>query len=217
MSNVNELDKYLIIVSKKLPLTEEKEAWIKENFEFVPYTDEDGKSFLESETYKAYISLVKLMKEKYHINVDSHSAGRTIERQEKVYNDMLLKHGKEWVEKHVAVPGESEHHTGLAVDLRFKHVFVPEFLRSKAYSLAGKTGIKKKIFQIIEKEAIQFGLIKRYPSGKEAETGINEEFWHFRYVGIEHAKAMYESKMCLEEYVKDLKLKSENQKAKVLQ
>lgn len=213
MANENNLDKYLIIVSKNFPLTKEKEAWLRRNFEYVPYMDEDGQSFMEKETYKAYSSLVQLMKKKHHIIIDSHSAGRTIDTQAKIYEELSKSHDDEWMKTHVANPGESEHHTGLAFDIRFKHVLVPEILRSKITTLSHKIGIKKKIFKIIEKEAVQFGLIKRYHAGKELVTGIKEEDWHFRYVGIEHAKKMYESGMCLEEYVKELELN--NQKIKV--
>ena len=215
MNNENMFDKYLIIVSKAVPLTEDKEEWLKENFEYVPYTDEDGQSCMESETFKAYIALVELMKKKYHIDIDSHSAWRSIDTQKKVYQDLAKNHTDEWMKSHVATPGESEHHTGLAFDLRFKYTFVPEFLRSKANTLAKKVGIRKKIFEIIEKEAVQFGLIKRYPANKENVTGVAEEDWHFRYVGPEHAKEIYESGMCLEEYVKELKLKNEKAKETV--
>jgi len=212
MASENTFDKYLIIVSNALPLTEEKEEWLKENFEYVPYTDEDGQSFMELQTYKAYTALVQLMKKKHHIDVDSHSAGRTVATQAKVYEDLAKTHDENWMKTHVANPGASEHHTGLAFDLRFKHVLIPESLRSKATTLAHKLGLKKKIFQIIEKEAVQFGLIKRYHAGKESITGVKEEDWHFRYVGREHAEAMYKSGMCLEEYVKELKLKNEKVK-----
>lgn len=215
MNEENNLDKYLIIVSKTLPLTQEKEEWLKENFSYVPYNDEDGQSCMEEETFKAYQALVKLMKEKHHIDVDSHSAYRSIATQEKVYQDLAKTHTKEWMDTHVAKPGQSEHHTGLAFDLRFKHALVPEILRAKANSLAKKTGMQKKIFQTIEKEAIQFGLIKRYHANKEEITGYLEEDWHFRYVGKEHAKKIYESGMCLEEYVKELKIKSEKTKETV--
>ena len=215
MNNENKLDKYLIIVSGTKPLTEEKEEWLKENFEYVPYTDEDGESFMELETFKAYTELVKLIRKKYLREVDSHSAGRSVETQAKVYKELAQKYGEEWAEKHVAAPGSSEHHTGLAFDLRFKHVLIPEGLRDKANTLSKKLGLKKRFFEIIEREAVQFGLIKRYPAGKEDITGVKEEAWHFRFVGVEHAKAMYESGMCLEEYVKELKLKSGNTKEKV--
>lgn len=215
MNFKNDLDKYLVIINQNEPLTQEKEEWFKENFEYVPYRDEDGESCMELETFKAYTSLVKLMREKYHIVVDSHSAWRSIATQEKVYQDMLKIHTEDWVKDHVAIPGASEHHTGLAFDIRFKHILVPEFLRSKANAIAKATGKRKKIFEIIEKEAVQFGLIKRYPKDKQLKTGVREEDWHFRYVGVEHAKAMYESGMCLEEYVKELRLKSSKTKEAV--
>lgn len=208
INNEVELDKYLIIVSKQMPLTIEKETWLKDNFEYVPYKDQDGDSYMEVETFRAYTALVRLMKEKHHIDIDAHSAWRSIETQKKVYQDLAKTHPKEWLDKYVAWPGESEHHTGLAFDLRFKYTFVPEFLRGKVNSLAGRMGLKKKVFKLIEKEAAQFGLIKRYNESKEEITGIPEEDWHFRYVGIEHAKKMYESNMCLEEYVEQLKLDS---------
>lgn len=212
MNNENKIDKYLLIVNKEFPLTKEKEAWLDENFEYVSYTDEDGQSRMEYETFRAYISLVNLIKKKYHINIDSHSAWRSVATQEQVYQDSLKTHSEEWVKTHVAIPGESEHHTGLAFDIRLKYTLVPKFLKAKVNSITGKIGLRKKIFKIIEREAVQFGLIKRYQAEKEDITGFKEEDWHFRYVGIEHAKAMYESNMCLEEYVKELKLKSENAK-----
>ena len=168
---------------------------------------------MEAETFKAYTLLVRLMKEKYHIDLDSHSAWRSIATQEKVYEDLTKKFGEEWTKTHVAIPGTSEHHTGLAFDLRFKSSFVPKILRNKANFLAKKTGIQKKIFEIIEKEALQFGLIKRYDESKEAITGVKGEAWHFRYVGVEHAKEMHQRDMCLEEYVKFFKLKKQNTEA----
>ena len=154
------------------------------------------------------------MKKKHHIEIDSHSAGRTVATQAKVYQELKEKHGEEWARTHVAAPGSSEHHTGLAFDLRFKHMLVPESLRGKANTLALKLGIKKKIWKTIEKEAVQFGLVKRYHADKEDITGVKEEDWHFRFVGVEHAKAMYESGMCLEEYVRELKLQNDKVKDK---
>ena len=215
MSTENKLDKHLIIVNKTLPLTEEKEELLKENFNFVPYTDEDGESCLEEETYKAFNALANLMKKKYHIEIDIRSAWRSIETQKKVWQELLEEHGEEWVKTHVAIPGQSEHHTGLAFDVRFKYPFVPEALQGKAKFLAQKAHLHKKIFKIIEKEAVQFGLVKRYHADKEDITGYKEEDWHFRFVGVEHAKEMYEKGMCLEEYVKELKLKSEKAKETV--
>jgi D-alanyl-D-alanine carboxypeptidase len=205
-----DLDKYLIIVSKNHPLTPEKEEMLKEMFNYVPYKDEDGESCLEEETFKAYTALVKHMKRKYLIDVDARSTWRSIETQKKVMEELKEEYGEEWVKNYVALPGTSEHHTGLAFDLRFKCPVIPKPLRDKARKLSKKMGIYQKTFKIIEKEAVQFGLIKRYDDSKKEITGFNGELWHFRYVGVEHAKAMSEQGLCLEEYVKLLKDKSEN-------
>ena len=49
--------------------------------------------------------------------------------------------------------------------------------------------------------ASDYGFIERYPEGKDSITGINYEPWHYRYVGVENAKAIEESGLCLEEYI----------------
>ena len=49
--------------------------------------------------------------------------------------------------------------------------------------------------------AEDYGFVLRYPEDKEDITGIMYEPWHFRYVGVEHAKKMNELHMCLEEYI----------------
>lgn len=51
----------------------------------------------------------------------------------------------------------------------------------------------------------KFGFIVRYPQSKEDVTGVDYSCSEFRYVGIPHAKYMYENKLCLEEYTEKLK------------
>ena len=55
----------------------------------------------------------------------------------------------------------------------------------------------------------KFGLVKRYPSGKEDLTGIDHEYWHFRYVGQPHAEYMHSRDLVLEEYLDLLKEKEQ--------
>ena len=57
------------------------------------------------------------------------------------------------------------------------------------------------ICQDFRREMARFGLIQRYPAGKEAVTGIGHEPWHFRYVGTPHAAIMAEKDWTLEEYI----------------
>ncbi|WP_415931206.1 M15 family metallopeptidase [Zhenpiania hominis] len=87
-------------------------------------------------------------------------------------------------EKWVAKPGTSEHELGLAVDINAE----------------GQTD-GNRLYQWLADHSWKYGFILRYPAEKEEITGIDYEPWHFRYVGKQAAKEMYEQDLCLEEYV----------------
>lgn len=90
-----------------------------------------------------------------------------------------------------AKPGESEHETGLAMD-----VYV--------YGLAGPGFIKSSAGQFIASQGWKYGFIVRYPKDKTAKTGISYEPWHIRYVGKPHAQILYNKNWCLEDYFEHL-------------
>ena len=52
-----------------------------------------------------------------------------------------------------------------------------------------------------KKTATNTVLFFRYPGDKTDITGVAEEVWHYRYVGVEAATEMYEKGLCLEEYL----------------
>ena len=87
-------------------------------------------------------------------------------------------------EKWVAKPGTSEHELGLSVDINAE----------------GQTD-GNRLYQWLADHSWKYGFILRYPAEKEEITGIDYEPWHFRYVGKQAAKEMYEKDLCLEEYV----------------
>ncbi len=90
----------------------------------------------------------------------------------------------------VAVPGTSEHHLGLAVDLvSSEHIALDE----KAEKTKG--------YQWLVKHCQEYGFILRYPNGATDITGIIYEPWHFRYVGEEAAAEIMEAGITLEEYL----------------
>ena len=74
-------------------------------------------------------------------------------------------------EKYVAIPGTSEHQLGLSVDINAD--------QTKCSS--------EKVYSWLDNNAYKYGFIKRYPSSKSYITGINNEPWHYRYVGKEAA------------------------------
>lgn len=86
--------------------------------------------------------------------------------------------------------GTSEHNTGLGFDIMEKG----NFSLSESFENTAQ-------FKWLMENAENYGFILRYAENKTTQTGIMYEPWHFRYVGVEHAKKINELGMCLEEYI----------------
>ena len=93
----------------------------------------------------------------------------------------------------VAVPGTSEHELGLALDLV-----------DNSYRNLDEAQENTAVQKWLMKNSWKYGFILRYPSNKSDITGIIYEPWHYRYVGKSAAKEIYESGLCLEEYLEAL-------------
>lgn len=130
------------------------------------------------------------------------SAYRTQEKQERLYSakvDKYLAQGysedtaEEKAATWVAVPGTSEHQTGLALDIVARnHTRLDKSQQDTAEQ------------QWLMENSYKYGFILRYPIEKTDLTGISFEPWHYRYVGKEAAKEIYDSGVCLEEYLDSL-------------
>ena len=120
---------------------------------------------------------------------------RTAEEQQEILDDKIQtyinqgysqsraeKTAKEWV----ALPGTSEHQLGIAVDINAD--------KSKCSN--------EDVYGWLAENAYKYGFVLRYPSGKQKITGTSYEPWHYRYVGEEAAREIYERGICLEEYFK---------------
>ena len=59
-------------------------------------------------------------------------------------------------------------------------------------------------FRWLQEHCAEYGFILRFPKDKEAITGVTYEPWHYRYVGVEHAKIIMENHLCLEEYLQQI-------------
>lgn len=127
------------------------------------------------------------------------SAYRSYERQVELYEADVAKY-QSWgysyeeacarTEETLAVPGRSEHQSGLAVDI----VTVSHQVLNAAFA-------DTKAGRWLAEHAHEYGFILRYPEDKEDITGIAYEPWHFRYVGREAAAEIYALGCCLEEYI----------------
>ncbi len=122
------------------------------------------------------------------------SGYRTHQMQTKIMNDKINEYkrngysdvaSKEMALKWVALPGTSEHELGLALDINND----------------GISSSASDVYNWLLNNSYKYGFIKRYPDDKVDITGINNEPWHYRYVGINEAKEMYENNLCLEEYL----------------
>lgn len=120
------------------------------------------------------------------------SGYRSRTEQEAIFSDSLRDNGEAFTRSYVALPGCSEHQTGLAIDLG-EDVPDLDFIRP-SFPDSGACGA-------FRRAAARYGFLQRYCREKEALTGIAAEPWHFRYVGAPHAQLMEEHGLCLEEYV----------------
>lgn len=121
------------------------------------------------------------------------SAYRSKEEQQSILDTRIEQKGEAEALKYVALPGESEHHTGLAFDMSVYKDGINTYIQDNEEYIW------------IYENAYRYGLILRYPEEKADITGINYESWHFRYVGRPHAYYMYKENLCLEEYTELLK------------
>ncbi|WP_249529467.1 M15 family metallopeptidase [Paenibacillus brevis] len=118
------------------------------------------------------------------------SAYRSHSTQTSLFNRYVKKDGLEKAKTYSAVPGHSEHETGLAIDVSGSDG------KCAAEDCFGDT----KEAEWLAKHATEYGFIIRYPEGKEGITGYKYEPWHLRYVGTEISSDIAERGITLEEY-----------------
>ena len=113
------------------------------------------------------------------------SGFRSYDYQAGLYQRYVERDGAEMADTYSARPGHSEHQTGLAFDLN-----------EISDAFAGTPEA-----EWLAEHAHEYGFIIRYPADKEDITGYSYEPWHVRYLGKQTAEKVYESGLCLEEYL----------------
>lgn len=150
---------------------------------------------------RAYDDLQKMLSDarKAGFNPLICSSYRTQEKQTKLFENKVRSYKKEGYSDEkakelalnwVAYPGNSEHQTGLALDIV-----------SEENQILDESQIKSDCQQWLMKNSYKYGFILRYPQDKTDITGIDFEPWHYRYVGKDAAGEIYRKSICLEEYV----------------
>lgn len=120
------------------------------------------------------------------------SGYRSYDRQKEIFLNNIVHKGKKHTLKYSAVPGTSEHQTGLALDVSSESIRY-KLITSFAKCKEGKW---------LANNAHKFGFIIRYPKDQYEVTGYSYEPWHIRYVGEDLANYLYSNNMTLDEYYK---------------
>jgi D-alanyl-D-alanine carboxypeptidase len=149
---------------------------------------------VEKTAYEEWLKLKKNFEMEGYI-IDIESAYRSYDYQAKILEELAALKGEEYASTAVALPGHSEHQTGLAIDFCV--------LKNGVYLNSDDT--PEEMLNLEECKyaatvAHRYGFIIRYPKGKEPITGYKYEPWHLRYVGIELATYLYKNSLTLDEY-----------------
>ena len=192
---------YLILVNKENPCGE---SYAPENLSVVPaeLTLYGKEVKLEENAALAAEALILELHARGYEDIVITSGYRDYAYQQVLFNtylgnemakhpDWTLEQCRTEVLTYSALPGESEHQTGLCVDLISKNNVVLDatFANHPAYAW-------------LTENAHNFGFILRYPKGEEGTTGYSYEPWHYRFVGVEAATKIYKKGLTLEEYSK---------------
>ncbi len=122
---------------------------------------------------------------KVGLNIYLSSGYRSYSYQSQIYSNYSSIYGADTADTFSARPGHSEHQTGLAIDVN-----------TIDDSFAGTPEA-----EWLAENAHRYGFIIRYPKDKVAITGYKYEPWHLRYLGTDTATKVYNSGLCLEEYL----------------
>lgn len=184
---------YQMLVNKDHPISKE----VIKQIELHPIIEREQLFYLDKKVIKQYLNFKKRVWQKTGILIALDSAYRSIEEQQEIIEEMRQEYGKVYTDHYVSKPGESEHHTGLALDLT---IYENDHYLGNNYELESAISKFRKIYPFLG----YYGFILRYPKGKEHITKIPSEIWHIRYVGVKVVKQLKKKNQVLEQYKKKL-------------
>ncbi|BAC12486.1 carboxypeptidase [Oceanobacillus iheyensis HTE831] len=155
-----------------------------------PFTEDIPKKYMRQAAADALEELFADALEE-NLELYAQSGYRSYDRQDNIFAANAAENGEKHANTFSARPGESEHQTGLAMDVTSPEVnfnLVTEFGETKE----GKW---------VKENAANYGFIIRFPEGKEDITKYQFEPWHLRYVGHKAAEEIMNQDITLEEYL----------------
>lgn len=156
-----------------------------------PFEEDLPKKMLRAEAASALDDMFKAANSQ-GLDLFAQSGYRSYDRQEAIFASNVDRYGsKEKANQVSAEPGESEHQTGLAMDVTSPAVNY-RLVQSFDQTEEG---------QWVLNHAHEYGFIIRYPKGDSSITGYDYEPWHLRYVGKKAANYIHSKQITLEEYL----------------
>lgn len=190
-------DSYLLLVNGEHTLDA---GYVPEDLTGIANTRNDGRE-IQRMRYPAAVALDALyleMNAAGYTDVSVTSAYRAYDYQERLFNSYINQEmsengytydeAKEIVMTYSAVPGTSEHQSGLCCDMH-------------NLGEADQAFANKPVYQWLTENSWKFGFILRFPEDKQDITNITFEPWHYRFVGRYHAAKIHGLGLCLEEYI----------------
>ena len=185
-ASANVIESYAILVNKNsaLPSDYVPSDLVRPDVAYAPGVVESRKQ-MRSDAAHALEELFKAAADD-GIELLAISGYRSYWTQNDIYNRRLSETSLDYVSLYVAKPGQSEHQTGLAMDLGCEGYtdLTERFAETPAYAW-------------LSEHAHEYGFIIRYPKDGTDETGYAYEPWHIRYLG-DIAEDVYESGLTLE-------------------
>ncbi|MGM0751131.1 MAG: M15 family metallopeptidase [Bacillota bacterium] len=185
----------LALVNKDYALDEYKPTdLVRPDVPFVFGNQELEKAYLRKEAAEQLEEMFTAAKAQ-GVMLTAISGYRSYEYQKMLLEREIAQFGEEKAVMAVAPPGQSEHQSGLAMDISSQ---------SNNFQVNIEFADTKEGKWLAE-NAYKYGFILRYPEDKVSITQYQYEPWHFRYVGKDAAKVIYENDWSLEEFFNNVK------------
>ncbi len=193
----------LMLVNGENPLPDSYDSEVRKDLVEIDkqYRNNDNVTQIHKDVYP-YITAMVAAAQKDGVDLRVWSPFRSYAIQNDLFQKQVNRVGGDEAKAAtvVARPGTSEHNTGLCAD----------------FNMASDAFENTEMYRWMCENAEDYGFIMRYRKDKQPITGVIHESWHWRFVGINHAKQINKLDMCLEEYVEYLENAKDNSAEKII-
>ena len=154
-------DIYLTLVNKENKLPDD---WT-DKVDLINARNSNGRQFQVEVVALQHFEALREKLFEQGIDIELDSPYRSVQRQEELWEEFKRMYGEEYCKRYVAVPGFSEHHTGLAIDVCL-------IKDGRIIDDNDEMISEVETFSKVHEKLADYGFILRYPKGKEDITGI---------------------------------------------